>query len=191
MPDTPTQVISRDTLVAGIILACIFGAALLYGLSLLVTWVGSVKSSTGPAQGVGGDYVAQKPLPVSVSSVSHQETDAEAETETWPETQRPPAAPAETAYVRMTKDEYEKLKARAFLEGAAHAFGTLQGRGDLADTERRELLTEAKRSVFGTSGRTLSAANKLIAAAAQKAAPASEDERLVPLRGGEDGYVTV
>jgi hypothetical protein len=137
------------------------------------------------------DYVAQPTKPLSVSRVSPLVTEAETERETEAEIYQPPPQAVETSYIRMTQQQLDQLKARAWLEGAGHAVGTLQGAGYLDAVISSERLTDAKRAVFGSSGRTLTTANKLIAAAAAKVQPAEDDVRLVPVRDGEEGYIEV
>lgn len=151
----------------------------------------AVNTSAEPAPARRSDYVAQSVRPVSVSRVSPLVTEAERETEDDAETYTPPPGAAETAYIRVTQQQLDQLKARAFLEGAGHAFGTLQGAGYLDAVISSERLTDAKRAVFGGSGRALTTANKLIATAVAKAAPAAEDGRLVPVNGGREGYIEV
>lgn len=149
----------------------------------------TVKRSEDEASAPTADYVAPAARPASVSIVSPLVTEAETEAETDETAYTPPPGAAETAYIRVTQKQLDEVKARAFLEGAAHAVGTLQGAGYLDAVVSAERLTDAKRAVFGGSGRRLNSANALIAQAAAKAAPAEEDRRLVPLDGGQGGYI--
>lgn len=137
------------------------------------------------------DYVAPRAPALRASRVSPVVTGAETETEDAAETYVPPPQAVETPYIRMTQQQLDQLKARAWLEGAGHAVGTLQGAGYLDVVISSERLTDAKRAVFGGSGRTLTVANKLIAQATTKVAPATEDARLVPVRDGQEGYIEV
>ena len=81
----------------------------------------------------------------------------------------------------MTREELQAVRDRAWLEGASHAYGTLQGLGELTDAGRQGRVTTLKRAIFGTSNRKLSTANTLIAEAAAKV-EAVEDETLLAVR---------
>lgn len=180
---------SVDTFVALILLAVIFGASGLYGLSKLYFRAMGVNTSPAPTPAPAPRYVAPPAPAPSVPVISPVVTDAEADAEAAAETYVPPPGAVETPYIRVTQQQLDEVKARAWLEGAAHAVGTLQGAGYLDAVVSAERLTDAKRTVFGGSGRKLTAANKLIAVAAEKATPAERELRLVPVRDGAEGHV--
>jgi len=190
MPTTP------DEFAAALFVLIVLGALAIVGIGRLVVWVvGAVEQARGvkvsppPAPRPARDYVAQPAPRVESDAFPPVGTGTGTGTGTDAGTREREPAAEETPYIRMTREQYEKLKARVWLEGAASAFGTLQGRGALAELERLEQLTEAKRAIFGTSNRRLTAANKLIAQAAAKAAPADDDLRLVPVDNGDGGYI--
>jgi hypothetical protein len=177
-------------------LALIALAAVAWYLGLLPLIEGlrarrSVNRSADGGRGATSDYVTSERRTLSVSTVPPLVTETETETETDDTSYAPPPGSTETSYIRLTQQQYDQFKARVFLEGAAHAMGTLQGAGYLDAVVSAERLTDAKRAVFGSSGRTLTTANRLIAQAAAKATPAEEDQRLIPVSGGKDGYLEV
>lgn len=142
-----------------------------------------------PATPPAPRYVVQPEPAYAPSAASRQEAEAEAETEGRAEAAPAPANSTETAYIRLTQKQLDDIKARARLEGQAHAFGTLQGAGFLDAVVAAQRLTAAKEAVFGTSGRVVSAANKLIAEAAAEAERPAADGRVIPIADGREGYV--
>jgi len=183
LPDTP------DELFGAIVIVAVLGA---FGLVLLGRLLLSVSgwaiwrcppvnssAQAGASYGEKGEGEHPKIL------VSREETEAEMEMESPAETIAPPVALGAMVY---TPEQIERIKADAKLAGAAEAFGLLLGAGHLAAAVNGDQLTTAKRLVFGTSGRRMSAANKLIATAAASVSPPTE-ARLVPVNDGERGHV--
>lgn len=183
LPDTP------DELFGAIVIIAVLGAAALVLLGRLALWVAGWpiwrRPSVNPSDQAGAPYGEQGDEESSDILVSRQETDAETETESPSETIAPALAPGAMVY---TPEQVERIKADAKLAGAAEAFGLLLGAGHLAAAVNADQLTAAKRLVFGTSGRRMSAANKLIASAAASVSPPTE-ARLVPVNDGERGHV--
>jgi len=171
------------------VIIAVLGAAVLVLLGRLALWVAGWPFWRSPPVNPSAQNVApygkhndeeHRDFPVS-----RPEMEAETETEDPTETVAPGGSAGAMVY---TPEQIERIKADAKLAGAAEAFGLLLGAGHLAAAVNGDQLTAAKRLVFGTSGRRMSAANKLIATAAASVAPPAE-ARLVPVNDGERGHV--
>jgi hypothetical protein len=184
LPDTP------DELFGAIVIIVVLGAVALVMLGRLILWVTgwpiwrqlSVNHSTR----AGANYVAQRAEAAPVSRVSRLETETEAEAENASEIHMPALPPGAMVY---TPEQIERIKADAKFAGQAEAFGLLLGAGHLAAAVNADQVTAAKRLVFGTSGRAMNAANKVIASVAAQVAPPAPAARLVPVNDGERGHV--
>jgi len=173
-----------DTLVALILLACIFGAALLYYLSKVYFWARGVK----PYGDVAPDYVTHGGAALSRVPPFPQEQEQEQEQEPERERERAEPTPEPPALVDgklYTHEQIAVITAQAEEHSAARALGLLLGR-QLLDSEDRAVAMEL---LFGPRGRKHQRVRPLVDAAAAEVTPAAAEARLVPISDGREGYI--
>lgn len=168
---------SADTLAALIILACIFGGALLYYGSKLYFWARGVNSSTGATP----DYVAHNRQPSPPATPFLLEREPEREREPAERGAEPAPQPAGKIY---TADQIATLTAQAEERAVARALGLLLGRQLLGEGDRAEAMV----LLFGPRGRKHQRVRPLVDAAAAEVTPVAE-ARLIGVNEGKDGYI--